>query len=278
MYGEKIVYFEINGSGMKIKASTPIEHRPDNNEKIIFFGTVTLQTTPIHTGLEVFIEGMKVGRWEAQYTKAKPLVNLVRERGRYSLVTLIENNDTYPIAVVGSKKGGNDLKDGIYSTNNLDLIFSEISVGSSKEVIRDIKNILYKIEYCGLCIVRGGADETMKIWDDSTVVEFLLETNIPFYYALGHSDSITLTDQFSDESFPTPSVLGHSLHSAYLSKLEKLKQIHNNKVLEEKLLILSDEIKSAAYEKKNTVNPYLLLFIGMIVSSICTAMIIFILR
>lgn len=82
-------------------------------------------------------------------------------------------------------------------------------IEAGQEYVPDVAEIK------ALAFVRGGSDgASLRMWNDPDLVGRILSKDLPFYTAVGHSDSILLADKYSDESFATPTAFGDSFANA----------------------------------------------------------------
>ena len=90
-------------------------------------------------------------------------------------------------------------------------------------------------------------------------MQALLKTEKPFFAALGHAHSITLTDKYADQSFPTPSSLAESinLEAMRIKKAGEDRQrasmnFNNNKTLQKKLDAANYQLKTLSQDKADS--------------------------
>lgn len=137
----------------------------------------------------------------------------------------------------------NDVLSQLHGGNTKNINRHIIRVNRLDSLIEDIKEAELT-NYRAFVIVRGGDDNTMEIWNDPTIVSFLLAYSIPFYTALGHSHLRTLADQYADGYYPTPFALGSTIN-AILSRKKQLKEIESEYArLKQKYVLLASSTKT----------------------------------
>lgn len=105
----------------------------------------------------------------------------------------------------------------------------------------------------GIVIARGGGDALDTIGSSLPVLKALLGTGLPFYVAMGHANDMLLVDKYADQTFATPSSLGHSLAAAHraIEDRQALDSQHRllaqrNKQLEQDIVALRERTAAQA--------------------------------
>jgi exodeoxyribonuclease VII large subunit len=87
----------------------------------------------------------------------------------------------------------------------------------------------------GIVIARGGGEELSMIGSSAIVAKALLESGLPFYVAIGHSDDVVLLDKHADQCFATPSDLSHQIAGCIKAQRMITTNASNAKKAQEKL-------------------------------------------
>jgi len=212
-------YFGLKGVNSTVTVKCPTNRLPVENENIIIEGMPILKAS-YNNSLEVQIEGEPIGKVtpvdyidEVIEIKKDVYVRFDKLLGAHSLNTL---------KFFGSETALRDVFSQL--PHYINQTQSQIIVVSDKDrILEALKTGLD--DASAFCIVRGGADQTLDIWDDARFVNDLLSFDIPFYVALGHTHQIGLVAQYADESFSTPSILGSTINDildmqAYVDNLD----------------------------------------------------------
>ena len=128
--------------------------------------------------------------------------------------------------------------------------------GNPQSVAKQIRKYGSVAVIDSLCVVRGGGKEqNASVFNAPAVLEALGSATLPVVAAIGHNDDVTLFQKYADESFHTPTALGHWLQSKYLEVEERLGKTkamaEENNRLKAQLDILIGRVgvKSAVPEK-----------------------------
>jgi hypothetical protein len=193
--------------------------------QIVVEGALFVKPSTYISGLECYVDGNIVGSWELTNKPVTTNSSLLKKSRFVSLDDLLSEEDLSSVLLLGTDIGVNDVLSQLHASNAKNINRHIIRVNRSDSLIEDIKGAELT-NYRAFVIVRGGDDNTMEIWNDPTIVSFLLAYSIPFYTALGHSHSRTLADQYADGYYPTPTAFGSAVNSI-LSKKKQLKEIES---------------------------------------------------
>ncbi|MDR7088546.1 exodeoxyribonuclease VII large subunit [Cellvibrio fibrivorans] len=187
------------------------------NELILVEGILYLKPSTFFVGLECCIHGNIVGSWEAA-ERSITKNHLIPKKKRFiSLDNVVNDGTLSGLLLLGTETGINDALSQLDKATAKSISQAIIRVGRTDNLLEDIRAAAPH-NFRAFIIVRGGDDNTMEIWNDPEVITFLLHYDIPFYTALGHSHSRTLTDQYADSFYPTPTAFGSALNSIMTGK------------------------------------------------------------
>lgn len=213
---DKTAYFDLEGSGKKIKAICDKSDAPCVGEAIEFNGLIMLKTNTFGTALQIQIKGSPVGTWERH--KPGPVLtkhDLVKYNNQPIESFMSELQHGHLFVLIGSDTAINDIVGTVAKEHNIHFDKRIVSVSKKQEILKALKRFNQQIEPVAVfAVVRGGDDESITVWDDSEVVKALLDVKLPFYTALGHAHRLTLADSYAAKSFPTPSNLATDINHA----------------------------------------------------------------
>ena len=216
-YDKKKSYFDLLGSGKRIRACCSIDDTPSEGAAIEFTGLITLKTNSYGTYLQVMINGSPVGTWERHKPTSVLTSKDLVKYNNMPLSSLIQKFETGRLLIVGSETAINDVTSALNSDSFVNIEHRVVTVSNKAKVLDLLKGVKDNTkEYGGLlpafAVVRGGDDDSMDVWDDPEVVKALLDVGIPYFTALGHSHRVTLADKYAAQSFPTPGNFGSSIN------------------------------------------------------------------
>lgn len=174
-------------------------------------------------GMEILLTGNCLGSFSVSTQKNYKLRLDSRVNPKIKFKAYIEKQQLSGAILIGTKIAVNDIVNTMhYSLDHFKCV-ETVSFGDTKAILE----IIDKHSPTAVIFTRGGDDETMGLWDSPDFVEKLVNLNKPFYTALGHAHRITLADHYADQSFLTPSDLGHSIKDVFqeLSDTYKLKEV-----------------------------------------------------
>jgi len=189
-----------------------------------------------HDGLKLELHGEMKGEYHVDAIQSKD-ISALADRGRVPLRFFFDNYDIDQLCFITTKRGKKDLFSAAGDMDLMQKVQTQECRFTNKDNVMDaIKMAALTPNVQALAIARGGSASTdMMIWDDVDVVEALLETNIPFYTALGHSDQTLLADKHSDESFYTPTALGASIRDIKENIADKNRLIRKTREQEQQI-------------------------------------------
>jgi len=144
------------------------------------------------------------------------------------------NEPIFNIAVCGSPntRGLNDFINNLKrSTITPNIYFYPITVEGSKAsetIIDAIQSINMRKEAQIICIVRGGGAQSSFLYlEDEKCALNIIESKIPVFTGIGHTEDTCLLDIVSKKEFNTPSVLGYEIsvvNNEYIDEYNSLKK------------------------------------------------------
>ncbi len=244
-------YFDLIGSGRKIRACCDAKDTPSEGAAIEFNGLVTLKTSTHSTNLQVIINGSPIGTWERFSQEGVSLTkgDLVKYNNQ-PLSSLIGSFNLHKLLLIGTKTAIGDIESIISKDSLVTVIASEITVSKKEEVLSALKTAKHDLKekedffISAFAVIRGGDDDSMGVWDDPVVVKAMLDVGIPFFTALGHSHRVTLADKYAAQSFPTPGNFASSINE----EVRRYEYLHS--LIHEKNK-LTDELKNNDRQLKN---------------------------
>jgi len=231
----KLTYITLEGSGLHMTLKCPFGMRPDLGTHIVFQGLVTLKPHRFNmSGLDVQVVGEPVGFWAPKpFEKG---LETIEKGARLLLSNFLATAPLEKLLILGTNTALRDVE-ACFSTGSdqTNLTTETIRVHERDALLEDINRALEKHTPTAIAIVRGGDDATMNIWDDSKLVHQIVNFNLPFYLALGHSHRVTLADKYADEVFHTPSNFGAMLSQQYMIIVKQKKLENYCSTLNEKI-------------------------------------------
>ncbi len=235
-----IVYFDLKGSSTTISVKCALELSPIEGEYIIVEGLPIFKPSRFMTGLEIQIEGKPVANWEPRFIDGDASDINLQKPMFMKLNDCLAKNGINNFHLLGTETAIRDVVSQLPDDFSDLIQKSIIRVSEKSSMLADLQSVLY--ESCPFAIVRGGDDASLEVWNDPAVVKALLDYEAPFYVALGHTHCITLTTQYADESFHTPTALGSALNStiqqiAYQQSLNnQISNLKTNELQIEKIM------------------------------------------
>lgn len=186
----------------RISFRCPQDAAPSSqNQLAVIEGGLKLKPAYQAPGFNLEIVGSCTGSFklpEAQTT------TIPERAAKQSLQSLLEKKPLY--ALIGSQKGINDATQAGATPK-----WKSEQPQSNPSSILERARALKQEGADAIFFVRGGADPTLELWNSPEFVKELVELDIPFYTALGHSDFVSLADQCADYSYRTPDHLGQAI-------------------------------------------------------------------
>lgn len=212
-----IMYLTLEDRNLQISVKCDGQLQVSENDSVVVEGCLFLKPSAFFTGLDCYIDGTIVGSWKLEESGLGNLPQLKKHR-YIPLADLLDEIDVTSFLLLGTQIGITDTLSQLSTSISKEIPTKIIRVYKSDTLLTDIKES-FREGTKAIAIVRGGDDKTMSVWDDAQVVAALLELNVPFYTALGHSHSVTLADRFADSSYHTPTALGRALSSVLSHKI-----------------------------------------------------------
>ncbi len=235
----------LSGGG-SITFKCPAESAPKATYQMaVIEGTLTIKPHKLsgQNGLEVILSGYCLGEFDIPETAKKPLFpeDRVAKIGIKKFLTEIGNIES--IGIIGTQTALNDVRN-TSTLNPHHFAFCEIvSMTDREKIIGSIRSRMPK----AVILTRGGDDDSISLWDKPEFIAELLNLNIPFYTALGHAHRLTLADHYADQSFLTPTDLGHLIKQT-LSELDQAAKLQNDLSA---TLQANDSIRQNLYKERN---------------------------
>jgi len=120
------------------------------------------------------------------------------------------------------------------------LNFVRSSFGNTESIIKGIETIIE--EEPDIIVISRGGGSGLEVFNNATLLEYVLQIDKPIISAVGHAEDITLFELFADERFITPTEFGKFLKEIYL---EYEKQTEHKKTKEE-----NDKLREELYKLK----------------------------
>ncbi len=187
----------------RISFRCPQDAAPSSqNQLAVIEGGLKLRPAYQAPGFNLEIAGSCIGSFKLPEVQT---VAIPERAAKLPLQELLVKKPHY--ALVGSQKGIRDAIQAGAAPN-----WESEQSQSNPSAILDRARALRNEGADAIFFVRGGADPTLELWNSPEVVKGLVELEIPFYTALGHSDFVSLADQCADYSFRTPDHLGQAIN------------------------------------------------------------------
>jgi exodeoxyribonuclease VII large subunit len=163
---------------------------------------------------EIELRGSLVGRWQPTTPLTGDMLPVLRrDSGRLSLASWVDQNDLWSLVVIASDEGKPDLQQGLGVGRQSLPRFVPGKFGDARSFLECLKQIDWTgVE--GVAIARGGGGGLDEVGNCPEVVHALLGLEIPFYSAMGHTNSVCLIDKFADQAFAVPYAFGTALAQA----------------------------------------------------------------
>ncbi len=223
-FADKYIYGEIRGIDHEISFRCPSGRAPTaKHQAVILGGYLKVKPAKMHNGLAVELQGEVIGSWDGITLNQQDVICPERESAKTPLSLFLKNQRKRipDILVVGTKRGILDYQTPI--KQEIDIPWNEkiINVTNTTKFLSEMESLISSRQPSAIAIVRGGADsdKSMSIWSDAKIIDFLLNTGCAIYTAIGHADGLVVLDQYADQSFISPTDLGHCLVNA-LKRLE----------------------------------------------------------
>lgn len=205
-------YIDLKGSASTLKLKCSLESTINVGDNLTVTGSLYLQPSFMNNGMEVVIDVDHTELTKQEVSEFCTRYDF-KKMQYLKLIDFLGSHDLSEVILLGSEVGIRDVFSAI-DPHSSAKISSDKLVVSQKQSILERLNTIDNAQYKALMVVRGGADDSLLIWDDPEVVDALLKLNMPFYLALGHSHHISLACMYSDECFNTPQNLGSTIQSA----------------------------------------------------------------
>ena len=214
------IYGRLRGTEATIGFRCAVDDAPaQEGSAVILEGRVQVKPSKFKAGLDVMLYGETVGSWQGRPRQPIPSIHLRRERPRVPLHTLLEKHHPTEILLIATARGFQDFTSTNLPVGPHQWRWLEANFGDRTRLLHALRAASESVP-AGVAILRGGsADSSMELWNDPEVVEALLDWDLPFYTAIGHSDQLLLADKFADAAFTTPSALGHEVRTCLLDRL-----------------------------------------------------------
>lgn len=224
----KWVYGDLFGMERTLNFRCPIGHAPTSEgEHVVLCGFLVISKSKRYQGLDVLLYGEKTGIWTPQ-PQLSTYSKLERTSGRMYLNRFLHRHGSSSLLIMSSQTGESDYMTAVrkYAVSQ-HWRKAQINFSDNYTILAGLEAALneHQEEVKGLVFVRGGGDSSgLRPWDDKELVLAILSKGLPYYTAIGHSDKIMLADQWSDESFTTPTAFGDAL-GQILEEERKQKEI-----------------------------------------------------
>lgn len=216
----KYCYGRLVLSGVSLRFRVDAQTAPAEGDHCLIHGTLAVNPVDPAGGEwkathEVQLRGSVVGRWQPTTPlTGDVLPALRRENGRFSLASWVAEHDLRSLLVIASDEGKPDLQQGLGAgRQSLPLRYVPGKFGDATSFLMCLEGIDWTgVE--GVAIARGGGGGLDEVGNSPEVVQALLDLNLPFYSAMGHTNSVCLIDKFADQAFAVPHAFGTALAEA----------------------------------------------------------------
>lgn len=252
---QNVVYFDLKGGSTIVSVKCPFELRPIEGDCIVVEGMPIFKPSRFSSGLDIVIEGKPVANVAPpKHDSNKEIIKLHKE-SYVRLHDYLSQKWVHNFYLLGTETAVRDVLSQI-QTDVRELIQTRIIRVSEKTSM--LSDLLKAIDKCdAFSIVRGGDDDSLELWNDPDVARTLLSVGIPFYVALGHTHFISLTTQYADENFNTPSDLGRAINimtqsivkeRTFVTELDNVRQ--DKSILDKDIAVLRE--KERGFKEKLT--------------------------
>jgi Exonuclease VII, large subunit len=242
-------YITLKDGEFSLSVKCDSSQEVSENELVLVEGTLLLRSSNFFPGLECCIYGNIVGNWALTNKTISADTSALKKKRFVSFEDGIGENDLSSVLLLGTEIGITDVLSQLNYQASDTLRNVTIRVNRVDSLLNDIKEANPE-KFRALILVRGGDDSTMAIWNDPIVVSFLMNLDIPFYTALGHSHSKTLADQLADAAYHTPTAVGAALNSI-LVRRQKFKEMEcENLRLKQDYFLLTNASQTKTSQSK----------------------------
>lgn len=219
----KWVYGVLRGIDATMSFRCPASNTPtQEGEAVVLTGNLVVRPNRHQEGLDVVLYGEPTGTWTPAFNQTANIVRLEKKQTRLSLNTFLRNHGLDSLRILATTRGTSDLL-AAASKHDIDLnrIVRKCRFDKKELLLDTLRETANDTAVKGVAFVRGGSeDATLRMWNDAAFLAEIIDTGLPFYTAIGHSDILLLADKYCDESFTTPTAIGDGLAQAML-QLEK---------------------------------------------------------
>jgi len=209
------------------KVSFKLKPSPDlkgAGQHIEITGSVRTAFIKDISGYNVRVDGELVQEYQVDKRPIVLLNGNNPERPRISLHSYLLNNQINQLFLITTETGLKDFLSGAQPAHiEQDIRHAIVKVSSKVEIFSCLESLKERTDITGLGIIRGGMSD-LRLWDDAEVVQRFIDTGLPYYSAIGHSDKLLLIDKYSMESFPVPFAFGQAVG-------ENLRRIQSSEAL-----------------------------------------------
>lgn len=245
----KIVFFDLKSGSEKITVRCPSNYGVSEGEHLIVEGTVTVNPSNYHDGLQVLLNGKPVGDWKPRESKGPS--SSIEKKSFLRLEDYLCQGDLESFLLLGTDTAVGDVLSTVEHSVRKTIAHEKVRVNSKENFLADLKKQLDANSCDAFAIVRGGDDDSLSVWDDAHVVSTIVSYGLPFYLATGHAHRMTLANQYADSSFHTPSALGTCINDSLKRALHLSHLREENQELETANSVLAQE--RAKLEQTNSV-------------------------
>jgi exodeoxyribonuclease VII large subunit len=167
----------------------------------------------VNRNFAVEIQGEVAGAWEPAEPK-ESIAPLPRTRPVLLLPQFLTDNALGGLGFLTTKTGWDDICAASTAPEVRHCPQKHVSFSDESDFMRGLDELIAD-GVTGIVIARGGGEKLSAIRDSVAVTRRLIETDLPFYTALGHATDLGVLDKHADQSFLTPTDLAHRL-SAYI--------------------------------------------------------------
>lgn len=246
---KKWCYGTLDGVATSIRFKCPYERRPKKEGDTLTFGG-KLDITPARNsdGFQVRINGNVIGAWEKDYDDSPFIIPKRPRPSKLGLEDFIRTNihSLEKLLILSTPRGLTDYRAALVDITEVKWIEETIKVVDPQTFFNEAEPLISQYEPDAIVIMRGGADDlkSMRLWDDTEVVDRVLSSGCALYSAIGHADGFVALDKYADESFTSPTQFGECLKKA-------INKIHSEIILKKQYLRIDNERASLDEELRN---------------------------
>jgi hypothetical protein len=242
----KWMFGDLQGTDVTLTFKCPVSDAPRREgETVVLTGTIKVIPSRVHTGMDVRLEGEKVGTWTPGGEPERAPIQIERELRQIPLSAFLNRlGKLKGLHLIATQRGLDDFNSTL-ANNNLKSIFeysTDANFTSRKSLLAEAQ----KAKMAGakaIVFLRGGSDsKTLELWDDPEFIQALISLNVHLYSAIGHSDTKLLSDKYFDASFSTPTAFASKVIQIYEHLKKRAEEREELEQFKKKVVALEDRL------------------------------------